>query len=77
MLGEMNGGVPPMSGAICYLKESRSNKNVAVNVDAIIFVRKVDESSAEIAFGHGLSLIVDGTVAEIIEGFRKSKPIGG
>jgi hypothetical protein len=48
-----------------------------VNVDAIIFVRKVDESSAEIAFGHGLSLIVDGTVAEIIEEFRKSKPIGG
>ncbi|MGB7245960.1 MAG: hypothetical protein WBC64_04725 [Methylovirgula sp.] len=62
-----------MPDGICFLKESGSGKEMAVNAQLVRVVMEIDKERVAIIFDNDLQIIVDGTVASVADALRRSK----
>ncbi|MFZ0557923.1 MAG: hypothetical protein WAN31_11280 [Methylovirgula sp.] len=62
-----------MPDGICFLKESGSGKEMAVNAQLVRIVMEIDKERVAIIFDNDLQIIVDGTVASVADALRRSK----
>ncbi len=62
-----------MADRMCFLKESGSGKDIAVNAQLVRLVKEIDETKVAIFFDNDLQITVDGTVVSIVAALQKSK----
>ncbi len=62
-----------MADRMCFLKESGSGKDIAVNAQLVRLVKEIDETKVAIVFDNDLQITIDGTVTAIAEALQKSK----
>ncbi len=62
-----------MADGICFLKESGTGKDIAVNAQLVRLVKEIDATRVMIIFDNDLQITVDGSVASISDALRKSK----
>lgn len=62
-----------MPDGICFLKESGTGKEIAVNAELVRLVMEIDKGKVTIIFDNDLQITVDGTVASIADALRRSK----
>jgi hypothetical protein len=62
-----------MADRMCFLKESGSGKDIAVNAQLVRLVKEIDETKVAIVFEGNLQITVDGTVTSIVAALQKSK----
>jgi hypothetical protein len=62
-----------MPDGICFLKESGSGKEMAVNTQHVRIVMEIDKERVAIIFDNDLQITVDGTVASVADALRRSK----
>jgi competence transcription factor ComK len=62
-----------MPDGICFLKESGTEKDIAVNAHHVRLVKEIDTARVAVVFDNDLQITVDGTVASISDALRKSK----
>jgi hypothetical protein len=62
-----------MADRMCFLKESGSGKDIAVNAQLVRLVKEIDETKVAIIFDNDLQITVDGTVTSIVAALQKSK----
>ncbi len=62
-----------MPDGICFLKESGTGKDIAVNAQLVRLVMEIDTGRVAIVFDNDLQITVDGTVASIADALRRSK----
>jgi hypothetical protein len=62
-----------MPDGICFLKESGTGKDMAVNAHHVRLVMEIDKDRVTIIFDNDLQITVDGTVASIADALRRSK----
>jgi hypothetical protein len=62
-----------MADRMCFLKESGSGKDIAVNAQLVRLVKEIDGTKVAIIFDNDLQITVDGTVTSIVAALQKSK----
>lgn len=62
-----------MADRMCFLKESGTEKEIAVNAQLVRLVMEIDKSRVSIVFDDDLQITVDGTVASIVSALQRSK----
>ncbi len=62
-----------MADGMCFLKESGTEKDIAVNAQFVHLVMEIDKEKVAIIFDNKLQVVVDGTVASTVAALQKSR----
>jgi hypothetical protein len=62
-----------MADGMCFLKESGTGKDIAVNAQLVHLVMEIDKEKVAIIFNNDLRVMVDGSVASTVTALQKSR----